>query len=96
MISVNFQNAYPSVNKKFLCNKIRSVDCEKQSLLEFKSSIQGSGNGKLYHYRRKECFFRMQFKRSKNVVHEILFNLQDDIYILKPSICTHGNEDNSE
>jgi hypothetical protein len=29
-------------------------------------------------------------------VHEILFNLQDDIYILKPSICTHGNEDNSE
>ncbi len=55
MISVNFQNAYLSVNEKFLCNKMRLVDAEKQSLLEFKISIQGFG--KLYHYHRKEDFF---------------------------------------
>jgi hypothetical protein len=45
----------PFSNKKFLCNKMRLVDCEKQSLLEFKISIQGFG--KLYHYHRKEDFF---------------------------------------
>jgi hypothetical protein len=43
----------------------------------------------------------MELKGSKNVVHEILFNIQEDIYMLKPSIyehceCTHDDQDNSE